>query len=234
MGKPTPLELALALLRETKEVGRGPITRTVYHKLFYLVDILHAEENEGQPATGFEWKFVHFGPFSVQVAEAITQAEADSHVETRAENKASNDDQFFTYQLRDYGVVKNLCELGFSGRVQREIQQAIRAKCSNINELLHYVYFSTRPMESATPGATLSFHECRKFNVADYKHIAMKRLSSSSISNAQQLIKAALAKRKAVTYKEPGKFDAIYFQQIGDYDDQHFEPGASGTAELNF
>lgn len=234
MNEFNPHDLAKALLREAAECGRSALVKTILHKLFYLVDLYYAEEHEGATYTEYVWKFVHFGPFSVEAARTIEALEKDPIIAFDSHNKAANDDEYFTYRLRSDNNVKDLRELGLSGRVQRQIQQVLRSKCDSLNDLLEHVYFATRPMESATPGSALSFSDCRKIDVSDFRPLQMKALNKQKVAHARQLIRDAIAKRTANKRLEQGPFDALYFEQIGSFEEPEFGPGAMGQADLNF
>jgi hypothetical protein len=92
----------LAILWEARNQGIAPLLRTAFVKYLYLLDVYYAEENKGRTLSGWDWRFLHFGPFTVEAVRII-----DTLVETgtiRAEEKESveGNKEFVLYDLTEH------------------------------------------------------------------------------------------------------------------------------------
>ncbi len=139
--------------RVREEEGVPAKTRLV--KLVYLVDLLNVRDR-GEQATGLEWIFYHYGPYSFgidtvidrQVGNTIDVASRDSYF----------GDPMFVYRSREYPPATLLPD-----RLRRYCDEVCdRWATEDLNQLLSYVYFETPPMIGATRGERLNMWRVRE------------------------------------------------------------------------
>ena len=137
------------LVDQVVDQGGSP-NKTTLIKLVYLVDV-ECWRKLGKPATGLEWRFHHYGPYSAELERDI------------------NDNTFLhVFGDRHSGY-------GFSPSSQWEEIRAVfnarfdpAVRCvadgvvnqwslENIETILEYVYFETEPMQDARRGEPLDF-----------------------------------------------------------------------------
>ena len=141
--------LVAYLIDQVRDQGGTP-NKTILVKLVYLVDV-ECWRKLGKPATGLEWHFHHYGPYSAELERDI------------------NDNAF----VRVFGNRRS--GYGFSSSPDwREVQAAFNARfepavrrvadsvvsqwgLEGLETLLEYVFFETEPMQDARRGETLDF-----------------------------------------------------------------------------
>lgn len=154
-------DAVLALISEAREAGISGLTRTALVKYVYLLDVFCAEEYEGMKrCTPLEWVFLHYGPYSSDLAACLDELEARSFLET--EERSSGDKEFAVYKLTDRTPPLRLRDLGLPGDAASRLAHAIREFAYSLPLLLNYVYFKTAPMGDARPKEVLKFDSCRK------------------------------------------------------------------------
>lgn len=230
---PTPSEVILAVLEEARRQSRTPLLKTVLIKLLYLLDVYTAEECGGQPLSGWEWCFLHFGPYSTVAAQLIDSLVARRLIDAQQKESASGDKEFVLYNLVDYRRVKNLRELGIAGAIQLRVQADIQRYSRDLQGLLNYVYFQTEPMMAAVPGAVLDFSTCRKADSTDFRPVSMLPLRPKAVKKVRERLRALIQARK-IGYQKitEGPYDEIYFRALAELEGDPLETGIKGTAEL--
>jgi hypothetical protein len=121
------------------------VTRLV--KLLYLADIEWRKRHDGEPLANLTWRFLHFGPYAVELAEPLGGPEMEIQ-----ETQGGKQFRRFTFSEDDLSHTE----------VPEELSSIIgllvkRWGDADLNSLLDYVYFDTEPMENATRGAILDF-----------------------------------------------------------------------------
>lgn len=231
---PTEL-LVVGLLREARNLGVAPILRTVLHKLVYLADVYSAEETNGKTFTSESWRFLHFGPYSVGVAETMDRLASRGLVEAEIREHARTDAEFILYSPRDiHGA--GLREIGLPSGVALQLSSDLQkyARPGQLSALLNYVYFHTSPMNDARPGATLAFDMCETTPISAYRPIEISKLSGKALEAARGRLHETYLKSKTqsgalLTF---GPYDAIYLQALDYFDGESLSTGLQGKAEL--
>lgn len=225
-------EFIAAVLLEAQQNGRGlPVTFLV--KFLYLLDVYYAEATEGNPITGVDWFFYHFGPYSEQVQSAL-----DDCVKSGFILKEEVEDRGFELlQLNPSAKVSSLDEMDLPFHAKNRLKLAINKFRYDLPGLLNYVYFRTEPMEKAVPHENLSFGECRKIRIEDIKPIPLKSPSHKK----EQRIKKLFSEMKEDYIKEttpvklstPPIYDDIYFDSFRNELDE-IEIDETVYAEVSF
>jgi len=230
---PTPPEVILAVLEEARRQSRTPLLKTVLIKLLYLLDVYTAEECGGRPLSGWEWRFLHFGPYSTAAVQTIDSLVAKRLINAQEKESASGDKEFVLYDLADYRSTRNLRDLGIAGAIQLRIQADIQRYSRDLQSLLNYVYFQTEPMRAAAPGSVLDFSTCRKADSTDFRPVTMLPLRPKAVKKVRERLRALIQARK-VGYQAiaEGPYDEIYFRALAELEGEPLETGIKGTAEL--
>lgn len=225
----------LAILNLSRSEGRTKILRTVLMKLIYLLDVYSAETHpEKETFTGLEWKFYHYGPFSFEAAEAIDSLAMRGMLsEETIEAEFRDDKEYKLYSIPDYSSPKNLNELGVPSRVKLNLSADMKRN-DTLSSLLDYVYFKTAPMINAKPGDILSFKNCEKLNISDFKPLQMKPLNKKKLADNKRKLRELIAQRKN---QRPiifaGAYDEIYEKSMAALDGEPLTTGIKGKAALN-
>lgn len=227
--------IILAILSLSRSEGRTRILRTVLMKFIYLLDVYCAETNPGKETfTNLEWKFYHYGPFSSEAAEIIDSlAKQGMLSEETIEAEFRNDKEYKLYSIPDYSSPKNLSELGVPSRAKLNLSADMK-RHDTLSSLLDYVYFKTAPMINAKPGDILSFQNCEKLNISDFKPLEMKPLNKKKLAENKRKLRELIAQRKAYSQiKFSGAYDEIYEKSMAALDDEPLAIGIKGKASLN-
>lgn len=227
--------LILGILGEARDLGFVPMLRTVLHKLVYLVDVYTAEETGGQTFTRESWRFLHFGPFAVGVAEAMEKLVADRCMFVDKREHATEDSEFMLYSPTNVAG-EPLRQIGLPGGVPLRLDADLRrfARPGSLPALLDYVYFRTIPMAEAVPGQTLSFEKCERLPLALFKPIAMTQMTPKNVGDARKRIHEAFARSKeASKFVLPvGPYDEAYFRALSVLDGDPLPVGLKGLVRL--
>ncbi len=222
--------IARAVLLLAQEEKKGSLTRTVFVKLFYLLDVLVAEESEGQQFTPWTWRFVHFGPFCQAAIDVI---EKDPVIEAEEREFDSGHDGTI-YCLRDGAVgLSSLEDLGVPIRARTNLRQQIRRYATDLPALLDFVYFRTEPMERAKPGEVLSFEECRSRRFEEVRPIPFPPTTDDTKRRAKEMIQQAREDRTGTTAASSGPFDDVYYQGLAAIDEDGLNSGLVGRAKID-
>ena len=224
--------LIQAILREAREQGAAPMLRTTLVKFLYLVDVYAAEESHGMPASDIEWRFLHFGPFSTQVTNALDELSARQVIFADQRQAASGDKEFVLYNLSGHQRAGDLRQIGISGHIQTRLQADMRRYARDLPRLLNYVYFRTTPMIDARPGDVLDFSNCKKLMPEDVKPVEMNRLRPKAIKQARNKLRNMIEARKSQATVDHGPYDDVYFSALSMLDGEPMEVGLAGRAKL--
>ena len=235
MNKQKTEAVILAILNLSRSEGRTKILRTVLMKLIYLLDVYSAETNpEKETFTGLEWKFYHYGPFSFEAADVIDSLAMRGMLsEEIIEAEFRDDKEYKLYSIPDYSSPKNLTELGVPSRVKLNLSADMKRN-DTLSSLLDYVYFKTAPMISAKPGDILSFKNCEKLNVADFKPLEMKPLNKKKLAENKRRLRELIDQRKNQSQLSfAGACDEVYEKSMAALDGEPLPTGIKGKATLN-
>ena len=153
-------------------------------KYLYLADLSYAKHNNGTIFTNLEWRFHHFGPWTVDAYKRIEPA-LNSIGADKKHYKSKYGDDFIRWSLQDdeiYTELKNKlpCSLASS------IESYVHKYNSSTEDLLDYVY-KTWPMLKARPEELLDFKLQSFFNAGN--HTNCKNTHDKKISNKKQKLK---------------------------------------------
>lgn len=228
------LELIGTLAAKAEE-RRCFLTRTRLVKFLYLVDVYWAQELRGEgTATGWPWRFIHFGPWCQDASDAINTAAQYGFIAARDFEGRRGD---VDVQLFQAGPSANDSDVSAGMRrlpsyVSMRIGGDLSSFCANTSALLDYVYFHTGPMASANPSDTLDFSEERKPDVSALRPLAMKPLSKSKLLKARQAVQELASKGERQVARHEGPFDEHYVSFLDRFSEAETPIGISGRATI--
>lgn len=230
-------ELLAALAHRAAERG-CVLTKTRLVKFLYLLDLYWAQETAGrETATGWTWRFIHFGPWCAESSDAIAHAERYGYIAAMSyEGRFGDDDvQLFDRgrQLDEHEVGRVFDAMPF--HVGRGMSAAVREYGDDTPSLLNHVYFHTGPMRDATPSAVLSFAGERKPDFSVLKPLVMKPLSKNKLAKAKEALKTIVARERelrAATPAPSGPIDEHYEAFLAAVAEDETSTGLSGTAGI--
>jgi hypothetical protein len=140
-----PVVREIYRLCQSRGVYPPAVTRLV--KLIYLADIEWRRRHSGEPLADLSWKFLHYGPYAIELAEPLGDPDMEvTDIAGRGQARRFNFDE------------ESLAQREVPEELSRIIAPLIeRWGAADLNELLDYVYFDTAPMESAKRGDLLDF-----------------------------------------------------------------------------
>jgi len=227
-----------ALLLELKKQGKGKVTRTMLIKLLYLLDVFSAEDSGGRTWTGFEWRFIHFGPY-----DGAAQAVIDGlvgHGINLEQGYSDSGKEYTLYSLVEFGAkAMTFADLEMPVHVRNRIRQITRKYGDSLSRLLEFVYFKTAPMLAAYPGETLSFDKCEKLTIDDFRHQSVS-ITPERKAQAKSLLKHLCRSRDQIEarlshlYAAQGPYDDIYHSAMQKFEDTELPLGLEGKALVHF
>lgn len=154
--KDTAKPLIRAILTRLRD-REGSASKTKLLKLLYLADIENFRAT-GETLTGFDWVFLHYGPWTADYDKALEQLAAENAIAMQTwARQGLEGERVSIREPESLGtVVKPTIAML---RTQRYIDTWADASLSN---LLDYVYFRTEPMADAVRGARLDFSTVRR------------------------------------------------------------------------
>lgn len=123
-------------------------------KYVYLADLNYAKYHNGESFTGLEWRFHHFGPWSVECFKMIEPALEAIEARQRVIESQSYKD-FVRWSISDDSLFDRLGKT-LDLNVMGTVQKYVRKFSADTNDLLDFVY-KTEPMINAAPGEILHF-----------------------------------------------------------------------------
>lgn len=132
-----------------RERALGPIHLVKY---VYLADLIFSE-CKGETYTGVEWKFHHFGPWSLEIFSRIDPALTEIGAIKKALPSSYSDDDYYRYTVSP-GTNQERLERVIPAVISGRIKQLVHQFTCDTPALLNHVYL-TRPMLEAAPGENL-------------------------------------------------------------------------------
>ena len=156
------------------------VTRLV--KLLYLTDIEWRKRHKGEPLADLTWKFLHFGPYAIELAGPLGDPEMEIQ-----ELQGGNRSRRFTFSEHELE----------SKEVPEELSSIMAALVkrwgdADLNSLLDYVYFETEPMENARRGEILDFSQLAPFVYAPPPKFDEAKLKTIRANPGAQRVQAAV------------------------------------------
>ena len=144
------LKPLIAYLIDQVRDQEGTLNKTALVKLVYLVDV-ECCRKLGRPATGLEWKFHHYGPYSAKLERDIND-NAFIHV------FGDHNSGYGFVPSSDWKDIHAAFNKSFDPAVGR-IADGVATQwgLEPLETLLEYVYFETEPMQDVRRGETLDF-----------------------------------------------------------------------------
>ena len=157
-------DLVLAILGEAA-AARVSLSKTKLLKLVYLADI-EMFRRTGRTASGWKWRFLHFGPWAPEYDQCLERLAATNKV-TVTTLHGDRDTQLVGSLLREFDVStldESAVRMSVRGVVNRWVGVDLR-------EILDYVYFDTEPMREVERGSDLNFGTVPQGEVTPYKRL---------------------------------------------------------------
>lgn len=192
----------------------GPIHLIKY---VYLADLAFAERNDGRTFTGLEWKFHHFGPWTVDAFKRLEPAcKAAMAREKRIPSQYGDD--FTRWYLSDDTLLAAL-EEELPITITSMVKRAVHEFGADTKGLLHHVYH-TSPMLRAAPGEFLDFSVrqiiAAEVIAAEQKVVSIKaqKRRRAELNDTRGKIQQLLANKrgavkKAAAVRQP-RYDAVF------------------------
>jgi len=180
-------------------------------KFLYLADLYHARRNEGKTITGWQWKFVHYGPFCNEALQAIEAAVQSGMISALAYESTFDDEQHFLYKTEAEKEPEIALRLPLY--VTAPLQGAVRKWGGDTYGLLDHVYFETEPMKNVKPGDVLDFSKAKE--PEPFRELHMRKLSKAKISQGKALIARMRESQRECIIAEPAAiYDDVYARAI--------------------
>ena len=201
-------------------------------KFLYLADLYHARIAEGRTLTGWNWGFIHYGPFCAESLQVIEKAEELGLIEgIPYRSKFDKDTKLYVHAAdskpEDYPE-------RLPAYVSAEIKRAMTLWAEDTYGLLYHVYFETEPMVAANPRDLLDFTTSEK--TVREKPLEMKPLSQKKKKLGKDLLsKMRQAQEKpSQSHQEglPPIYDSAFFRALEAMDEHEAAPEISGTLNL--
>jgi hypothetical protein len=207
------------------------VSRTRLMKFVYLADLAYAEAHEGATYTGADWQFLHFGPWSAAVNDAIepTMAKIGATLVAYEHEEHGEQTYWHAQDSKHAKVQPNVV-------TQMAVERALKSYPST-PELLHRVY-KTRPMLNAAPGAPLDFTTAipsPRPSFAPEAPLTPRQAKALRAAKAEVQAKIAALRttRPRKRVKVAPEYDADYFlveELVRDSMGPEIEPGETDVA----
>ena len=189
----------------------GPIHLLKYA---YLGDAAYAKKHEGVAFSGTQWRFHHFGPWSVEAWRRLPEALATIGAQKREYSSQYREDNI-RWSLKT-AVDPDSLVSGVPVDAALAIGSAVREFGSDTVGLLHYVYRSP-PMLGAAPGEVLIFpaQQGESEEVTDEASPVppLPVLSRTKLRRLKNLVKVGLGQRRGPRRVEPDplpRYDEVF------------------------
>lgn len=217
------LQYALLIAGQSDDWHERALSAIHLVKYLYLADMDHAEFNDGQTFTGIDWKFHHFGPWSVEAFSQIDGALSSLGAEKQTFQSNYGDNDYNRWSTRfdekKFDALKRKLPLG----IKQSIQHYVGNYRNNTTALLHFVY-ATPPMLNAAPEESLDFSTVvvEKYEKPEPYVPYMERLSKKkqkALKNGMAELRERFMKRVSESttqypLPESGRVDAVYEEGV--------------------
>lgn len=181
------IQYALAVAGDQDFCDRelGPIHLIKY---VYLADLAYAERNKGESFTGTNWRFHHYGPWSVDVFNRLDEACEAVEAVKKAIPSQHKDDDFIRWSVKN-DAFRDAVAKELPITITSAVQWAVRTFGSDTYSLLNHVYL-TKPMLRAAPGEGLNFSSPEE----EYSGVVELKKETQELSKKEQKRKEAKLK----------------------------------------
>jgi hypothetical protein len=190
------------------------VSKTKLLKLLYLFDIEWYREHR-ETYTGFDWIFLHLGPWSNEYDPLIEELKANLVVTSTRSSNANFDTEFFrTPKSVDFSSLFD----SYKDEIPFRIAVATWAEKSTA-EILDYVYFWTEPMDTAERYNHLDFSSVAKEREPEYRPIVSKSTRQEIEAARARIAEAAKRLSNAEERTSPqSRYDSDYFEAMDNLD----------------
>lgn len=229
-------EIVLAVLAVATRSGVRRLLKTTFVKLVYLLDVHTAEiQGGGSTATGWEWRFVHYGPYAPAFDDAVRGLEKSRHLAAEERYAEGSGNDYIVYRLIDApNALRTLSNLGVPKHAELALAADIkRYGREPLRKILDYVYFHTPPMQDAEPGAVLSFERCEAVSAEALRPVKMRTLRPKRVKQTRDRVRQLIAEIKSNNRPlESGPFDDVYYNGLRELEGEPIAPGLRGDARI--
>ncbi len=218
----------------------GPIHLLKYA---YLADLAHAARRAGNPYSGVEWRFHHFGPWSQEAFDAIAPAlRVVAAREVRYASRYENDVVRYGLDRHEAEAIAQRGDQDLPPVVSHAIARAVREHGSDTADLLRHVYL-TPPMLAARPGDRLDFstaagvvRETRTPRAPAKLTAREKRRRAAILDSARAEMRQRLARSRSqrTALQPPPRYDAVFRDGTAQLDRMAGDPIVAATGEITF
>lgn len=227
-----PSDLILAILEEARQAGTAPVLKTALVKYLYLLDFYTAEHSRGKIATGWQWRFYHYGPYANAAVQAIDGLVAQGAVAADSREAVNGEHEFVLYRLADYRQARSLQRMGVPSAVAFRVQSDMKKFQSDLHGLLDYVYFETSPMAQAESGQALDFAGCAALDIGDVRPIEMEPLRPKAVKKTRERLRTLIQARTSAPRPVSGPYDETYMKALESLDLEPAPIGLQGKAKI--
>lgn len=208
------IQYALAVAGEADDFRDRELGPIHLVKFVYLADLAHAQQEGGQTFTETDWKFHHFGPWSVGVFQRIPVAAEGIGAEKRQFPSQFKEEDAVRWRSRGGDLLDKLDAL-LPRSVTSSVWRAVRDYGNDTRSLLHHVY-CTPPMLKAAPGELLDFGTVTEEKVLPSEDAALPlpEISRTKAKRLKALVQSKLEEkrqaRKLVAPDPPPRYDEVF------------------------
>jgi hypothetical protein len=198
-------------------------------KFLYLADLYNARRNEGKTLTGWQWRFVHYGPFCKEALQAIEATVQAGMIGAIPYESSFDDEQHFLYRSQSETEPSIAVTLPFY--VIGPLQGAVKKWAGDTFGLLDHVYFETEPMKDVKPGDVLDFSKAKE--PGPFRELHMRRLSKAKISQGKALIAKMRENQRECMIAEPAAiYDNVFSEAIEFLNGEYLSLQIEGKARI--
>ena len=158
------LKPLVAYLIDQVRDQEGALNKTALVNLVYLVDV-ECCRKLGRPATGLEWRFHHYGPYSAELEQDVND---NAFINLFGDRNSG----YGFATSSDWRDIHAAFSTSFEPTVRRVADGVARQwGLEPLETLLEYVYFETEPMQDARRGRKLQNSAGQKC-ATGYRHTA--------------------------------------------------------------
>jgi hypothetical protein len=236
------MQYALLVAGQSDEWNERELSPMHLIKYVYLADMDHAKFHEGQTFTGLDWKFHHFGPWSVPAFQQIDEALAPLGAEKRTFPSNYGDKDCIRWKVmfdeRLFADLKKELPLG----IKQSISHYVGNYRNNTTALLHFVY-ATPPMLKAAPEESLDFsvlvsgkpEELEKF-IPCMERLSKKKkkVLNEGMAELRERFMKKVSEESSYSRPLTERMDAVYEAGVAWMDDLAGEPFPEQGATVHF
>ena len=148
------LKPLIAYLIDQVRDQEGTLNKTALVKLVYLVEVEYWRRH-GRSVTGLEWRFHHYGPYSVELDREIDDNPLFQVFGGRRSGYGFS-------PSREWKEIQAAFNMNYEPVVEKIADDVVKQwGLETLETILEYVYFETEPMQEAQRGEILDFSKIR-------------------------------------------------------------------------